>query len=273
MRGLFCRDCTVTKHDIRECYGTYLKMRQVSIVLFLLTVSCSNPKSTTDQTIADNTRESSEPMEYMPSDGQEDRIHLTDTVLNGHTVEFYELTFASFDSLQKLSKQTEVDLQSADNHFAKVDSCFIVKLQNQETVSLCNWDDGEEFEKYSIKGLWEKNNLLLVSFKNWEESHDFFFSLKDGSYYILTPFYEVNPKQNKILTYVDIAAAPIYPSELMISQVQQGIFTTLYKKDLGQTTIMDAKWISDLDCVLATGYVDIGTDDVKDKKWYRMTIE
>jgi hypothetical protein len=89
----------------------------------------------------------------------------------------------------------------------------------------------------------------------------------------LTPFYEVNPKQDKILTYVDIAAAPIYSSELMISRVQRGIFTTLYKKDLGQTTITDMKWISDSDCVLTTGYVDIGTNDVKDKKWYRMTIE
>lgn len=194
-------------------------------------------------------------------------------MLNGHSVKFRELTSKSFDSLQSLGKQTKLILTSADNQIKKLDSCLIIKYQNLKTDSLCNWNDGEEYEKYLVKGLWEANNLLLINFENWEENHDFFISLKDGSYYILTPFYEVNPNHSKILSYVDIAAAPIYSSELMISEIDEGSFTTLYKKELGQTTITEALWISNTDCILATGFVEVETDDIKDKKWYLMTIE
>jgi hypothetical protein len=248
-------------------------MRQVSIIIFLLTIGCTNHKTATEQTVSDTVGQSSELTEIIPTDKQETQITLTDTVLNGHKIKFYELTTKSFDSLYRQVKQTEIILKSAESQIKKMDSCLVIKLHNQQTDSLCNWDDGEEHEKYLIKGLWDENKLLLVNFDNWEENHDFFINLKDGSHYILTPFYEVNPKRDIVLTYVDIAAAPIYSSELMISKIQKGVFTTLYKKDLGQTTITDAKWISNSDCLLTTGFVDIGTNDIKDKKRYRMKIE
>lgn len=238
-----------------------------------MTIGCTNQKPTTEQPISDTVRRPSEIIEIRPTDNQEVRITLTDTVLNGHSVRFYELTAKTFDSLQRQTKTTEIKLQSADNQIKKLDSCFVIKLQNHKADSLCNMDDGEYYEKYLIKGLWDENKLILAHFENWEESHDFFINLKDGSYYILTPFYEVNPERDVLLNYVDITAAPIYSSELMISQIKKGVFTTLYKKHLGQTTITDAKWISNTDCILTTGFVDIGTDDIKEKKWYRMTIE
>jgi hypothetical protein len=246
---------------------------QLSIIIFLLTMGCTNQKTTPEQTTTDTVTQSSARMETLPANNQQTQITLTDTVLNGHSTKFYELTEATFDSLQRHAKQTEINLKSADNEIKTLDSCVVIKSKNQKTDTLCNWDDGEQFEKYLIRGLWEDKELLLVNFENWEENHDFFISLKDGSYYILTPFYEVNPKKDIVLTYVDIAAAPIYPSELMVSKVQKGAFTTLYKKDLGETTIIDAKWISNSDCLLTTGFVGIGTNDVKDKKWYRMTLE
>jgi hypothetical protein len=248
-------------------------MRQVSIIIFLLTIGCTNQKPTTEKTVSDTSRQASGPFQLVPTDNREIRITLTDTILNGHSVKFYELTAQAFDSLQRQTKTTEINLQPADSQIKKLDSCFVIKLQNNKSDSLCNMDDGEYYEKYIIKGLWEENKLILAHFENWEESHDFFINLKDGSYYILTPFYEMNPERDVLLTYVDIAAAPIYSSELMISRIKKGVFTTLYKKDLGQTTITDAKWISNSDCLLTTGFVDIGTNDIKDKKWYRMTIE
>src|SRR5689334_23252262 len=128
-------------------------LRHVSIILMLLlTVSCSGPKSTTEQTISDTTQQSGSPTSA-PADIQETET-LTDAVLNGHSVKFCELSFHEFDSLKNLSKQTEITLKPADSYFKKIDSCFVVKLQNQKVDSLCNWDDGEQFEKYSIKGLW-----------------------------------------------------------------------------------------------------------------------
>jgi hypothetical protein len=248
-------------------------MRQVSIIIFLLTIGCTNQKSTPEQRVSDTLGQSSEIVQIIPTDQIETQITLTDTLLNGHSVKFYELNPTTFDSLQRQVRQTEINLKSVDTQFKKLDSCFVIKYQNQTTDSLCDMDDGEYFEKYQIKGLWEENKLLLVHFDNWEESHDFFINLNDGSYYILTPFYEVNPKREMVLTYVDIVDEPIYSSALMISQIQKGVFTTLYKKNLGQTTITDAKWISNSDCLLTTGFVDIETNEVMNRKWFRMTIE
>jgi hypothetical protein len=171
-----------------------------------LTIGCTNQKATTEQTVDDTVRQASGPFKIIPTDNQEVRITLTDTVLNGHSIKFYELTAKTFDSLQRQTKTTEINLQSADNHVKKLDSCFVIKLQNHKADSLCNMDDGEYNEKYLIKGLWDEHKLILAHFENWEESHDFFINLKDGSYYILTPFYEVNPNRDFLLTYVDIAA-------------------------------------------------------------------
>ena len=175
-----------------------------------MAVGCSNQKTTTDKIVSDTVKQSSGLTENKSASDPVTQITLTDTVLNGHAVKFHELTQATFDSLLRQSKQTEIEIKSAENQIKRLDSCVLIKLLNQKMDTLCNKHDGEYFEKYLVKGLWEENNLLLVHFDNWEESHDFFLSLKDGSYYVLTPFYEVNPKREMLLTYVDIAAIPIY---------------------------------------------------------------
>ena len=137
-------------------------------------------------------------------------------------------------------------------------------------------DDGEYYEKYQIKGLLTKSNVLLVNFENWEENHDFLLNLKDGSYYILSPFYEVSPRQDLILGYVDIVNAPIYKGELIITRIEKGALTTLIKKDLGQISITDGSWISNNDCLITTGTTvnkQNGTIEIKDKKHYLIKIE
>jgi hypothetical protein len=248
-------------------------MRQVSLIIFLLIIGCSNSNSTNELVASDTVRQAWTSAEIVPSDIYENPVTLTDTVSNGYSIKFYELTSDEYDSLQKLTIDTKLPLKSADSQIKKVDSCFIVNLQSQNVDSLCNWDDGEEYEKYSIRGFWKGDKLLLVNYENWEESHDFFLNLKDGSYYILAPFYETNPTQNIVLNYVDILAAPIYSSELMVSLIQNDIITTLYKKNLEQTTITEAKWISKTDCLLATSFVDFRSNTVKERNWYRMTID
>src|SRR5205809_3714454 len=104
-------------------------MREVSIIIFLLTVGCTNQKTTIEQTVS-TVGQSSEPIEIIPTDEQKTQITLTDTALNGHTVKFYELTTKAFDSLQRQVNRTEINLMSADNQAKKLDSCFIIKFQN-----------------------------------------------------------------------------------------------------------------------------------------------
>lgn len=39
------------------------------------------------------------------------------------------------------------------------------------------------------------------------------------------------------------------------------------------TTITDASWISNYDCLISTGFVDFETDNIKDRKKYLIKIE
>lgn len=134
-------------------------------------------------------------------------------------------------------------------------------------------DDGEYIETYAIKGLWEEKNLLLVNFQNWEESHDLLINLTDGAHYLLTPFYEVSPDRGVIISYVDVSKAPIYSSELLLTKVEKGKLTTILQRDLEQTTITDAVWVSNYDCLITTGFIDINTDNITDRRKYLIRLE
>jgi|GEM_PF-1955738 hypothetical protein len=251
------------------------KMRLLIIIVILGTFGCSKTKTTTEQTVSDTTSLNHQ-TRIAPLDRGEEMARLMDTTSNGVKIQFRELNQKTFDSLQRQIKRTDLQLSSFDRQITKLDSCLTFKLNNGKTDSLCNMDDGEYYEKYQIKGLLTKSNSLLVNFENWEENHDFLINLKDGSYYILSPFYEVSPRQDLILGYVDIVTAPIYTGELLITRIEKGALTTLIKKDLGQISITDASWISNTDCLITTGTTvnkQNGTIDIKDKKLYLIKIE
>jgi hypothetical protein len=248
-------------------------MRQVSIVIFLLTVGCSNQREAYEQTSTDTVNIQSELIQMDQVDNLVKPKELTDTISNGASIKFFELTDNSFDSLQRLSKLTYIPLKSFDKKITILDNCKTFKLSNGKVDSLCNMNDGEYYERYSIKGLWGEMNLLLANFENWEESHDFLINLIDGGHYLLTPSYEVSPKLDIIISYVDISDAPIYSSELLITKIQKGTLTTLLQRGLGQTSITDVSWISNTDCLISTGFVDFETDNIKNKKKYLIKIE
>jgi hypothetical protein len=249
-------------------------MRLLKIIVILGTFGCTKTKSTTEQTVSDTTSLNQQ-TRIIPLDKGDEKTRLTDTTSNGVKIQFRELNQKTFDSLQRQIKRTDLQLSSFDRQVTKVDSCLTFKFNNGKTDSLCNMDDGEYYEKYQIKGLLNKSNSLLVNFENWEENHDFLINLKDGSYYILSPFYEVSPRQDLILGYVDIVAAPIYTSELLITRIENGTLTTLVKTDLGQISITDVSWISNTDCLITTATAvneQNGTINTKDKKHYLIKI-
>lgn len=246
-------------------------MKRFLIGVLALTISCSKPKPAGEGSVSDTTR-ADQPVAVRTPENYYPSTVLRDTVLNGHTLKFQKISEESFNSFLKVAHYTpEVRLVKADTYVNKVDSCFIVKLQNQSTDSLCNQDDGEYFEKYAIKGLWEKHRVLWISFENWEESHDFLLSTKDGSYLILGPHYEINPGEDKVLVYADIIEAPIYPGELEIKKIIDGTFRTIYEKQIDWLTISDAKWLSDSEFMIAAGFVD--ESGIKNKEWFRVTID
>lgn len=246
-------------------------MKRLLIAILALIVSCSKPQPAGEATVSDTTWADQPaavraPENYYPS------MVLRDTVLNGHGLKFQQISEESFNSLLKVAHYTpDVSLARADSYVNKIDSCFIVKLQNQSTDSLCNRDDGEYFERYAIKGLWEKHKVLWINFKNWEENHDFLLSLKDGKYLIFGPHYEINRGEDKVLLFADIIEDPIYPGGLEIKEIVDGTFRTIYEKQFDWLTIPDAKWLSDSEFLIAAGFVD--ESGIKNKEWFRVTIQ
>jgi len=246
-------------------------MKRLLIVILALTAGCSKPQPAGEGTVSDTTR-ADQPVAVRTPENYYPSTVLRDTVLNGHALKFQQISEESFNSLLKVAHYTpETSLAKADAYVKKIDSCFIVKLLNQSTDSLCNEDDGEYFERYAIKGLWEKHKVLWISFENWEENHDFLLSLKDGSYLILGSDYEINPGEDKVFLYSDLIEVPLYPGQLEIKEIVDGTFRTIYHQQNDWLTISDAKWLSDAEFMIAAGFVE--ESGVKNKEWFRVTIE
>lgn len=245
-------------------------MKRFMIFILAIIVSCSKPQPAGEATVADTTR-ANQPVAVGAPENHYPSTVLRDTVLNGHAVKFHLVSEADFDSLLTHAQYANVRLSRADACVKKIDSCFIVKLQNQSADSLCNKDDGEYFERYAIKGLWEKHKVLWISFENWEENHDFLLSTKDGRYLVLGPYYEVSPGEDKVLTYVDMIEVPIYPGDLQLTKFADGTFKTIYRKQIDWLTVLEAKWISDSEFIMAAGFADESA--VRNKQWFRVTIQ
>ena len=88
----------------------------------------------------------------------------------------------------------------------------------------------------------------------------------------MTPFYAVSPSRDIIISYVDVSSAPIYSSELLLTKVDNGTLTTILQRDLGQTTITNAVWVSNRECLITTGIVDDETDETTDIRNYLIRI-
>jgi len=244
-------------------------MRQISLLLLLLIIGCTKQKPATEQISTDTARQSSQQSEIIPTDSEQSQTILTDTVLNGYSVKFYELTANAHDSLTQQAKATEIIFSSADDLIIERDSCIILKYQNHKADTLCS-GSGEYSDKSSIKGFWRENNLILAHRENLEAGYDFFINMEDGSYYPAED-YVLNPQQDFILTYVDIGN--FFSSQLKVSHIKNGVFTSLYEKSLGQLFISDPKWISNSDCILTITVMDTAMESVIDRKWYRMSID
>ena len=245
-------------------------MRFIIRTILIVTIGCTNSKVVNEQSAGDTAQVKNSIAKSTPPTTQ---INLTDTTSNGMSVKFIELTDKTYDSLQVYIRRKEIPVNAYEQFVEASDTCFTIRLANNQTDTLCNMDDGEYYEKFEIKGLWKPHDILLVNFQNWEESHDFMINLKTGEHYILTPFYEPSPTLNLILSYIDISSAPIYESVLLITRFDNGTITTLYQKPLGEVSITDAGWISNTECLLAAEVIDFDTNEVKVKKKFMVKVE
>lgn len=169
-------------------------------VLIIITASCSKPserKNTTkDSTINLDLNKGISLIEQVFKLDE-----LKDTTLNGVILDFTELPETRYDSLRQLVRESFIPLQFNTDKILRMDSCLLVKLDNENWDTLCNKRQGDYFEQYTFKGIWNEIGLVLITYQDWEGGNDFFINLKDGGYYYLTHNYKLSPDFKHILSF------------------------------------------------------------------------
>lgn len=176
---------------------------------------------------------------------------LRDTVIGGIGLDFQRLTPAQFDSLHLLTTNGKMPLEKFEKALIK-DNCMFIELADKSIDTLCNKKEESGYhEDYEIKGLWKDHNLLLVNFRNWEESDDFFLKLSKRYHYGLNSQYEMSPDLRFILGY----SAPYFTSTFSLSQIKPDSVQTLFYFELDRKTITQADWLKENQCLLAVNPV------------------
>mgnify|MGYP000871670735 FL=1 len=164
-----------------------------------------------------------------------------DTIINSWNLSFKQISLYDFKSLSKKQISTDFQQNETSEFLTKKDSCYYLTLFTNEKDTLCNFDDGEYYEKYSLKGFSKKTNTLIFHWENWEEAHSILINLNENKHWVLCPEYEVSPDKNRLVTFSNYIDNPIYEeNELFLyeltdysvnqicrfSNVHYGVFST-----------------------------------------------
>jgi hypothetical protein len=234
--------------------------------------SCSKTKETTTQTAMDSLT-NIENLDNIKTNKQIFNLkELRDTTLNGVSLNFIELTDKDFNSLKDQIKESDFPLQLTFDNISKTDNCILVKLDNGKTDSLCNKRQGDNFEEYSLYGLWKENGLVLVSYQDWEGGNDFFINLKDGGYYNLTHNYKVSPDLKKILSFVDLNETAFIPSGLMLTECGNRTIDTKLYIEFETVIITSLSWLTNDQCLITAGKLDNENFSVSDVRNFKLTF-
>lgn len=194
-------------------------------------------------------------------------------IQNGFLISTSGLTQKQYDSISNEVIRTELITESYESAVVNLDTCILIKLSKSLNDTLCNFDDGEYYEKYQPLGLWKERNHLLINFQNWEEQHDYLLNLETGSIYVLAPEYYLSPNRNQILTFTNDIDHAIYGNSFMIAQADNDSIYDLLNLDFGNVAITSADWITDNLLVIEAGIIDQESWAFKEKGKFLMSIK
>ena len=177
-----------------------------------------------------------------------------------------------YNELVKFSSETSIPLGDYSHIISGDDSCKILKTKLHGYDTICDFSDGEYYEYYKIKSDWKEKDQILVNFENWEEKHDFLWSKKDGSIYILSPVYELSPDQNKIITYTNYVDEPLYPEQFGVTWIDSDTVAMIIDHKCDSLCVFESSWLNDTIALLKSGLVDYEDYIATDYIFYMMTI-
>ena len=117
-------------------------MKRFLIFILAIIVSCSKPQPAGEDTTADI---------ILGDDHDPARSELRDTVFNGNTIKFSEISEIAYDSLLKSAIKITVPLQPANTYYSIAEISYLIRLKNQKMYELISRHGVENFEQYAIK--------------------------------------------------------------------------------------------------------------------------
>ena len=196
-----------------------------------------------------------------------------DTVINRWNLTFKQIGITEFKKLSKKQILTSFDQDDTRGFLTNKDSCYYLTLHTKEKDTLCDLDDGEYFEKYSLKGFSQKTNTLIFDWKNWEEAHSILINLNENKHWILCPEYSVSPNNNRLVTFSNYIDNPIYEeNELFIYDLSKNSVNQICRFSDESYGVFKANWIDVNTIIIELKQVDFESFKAKESYFFEIEI-
>ena len=252
-------------------------MKKILQIVFLLGfVSCQFAKDKKENNDNRNDESANSESKIEISEIPFDTLALfsTDTIINNYRFLTHQISSVEFEEVYKSINETSFDLNNTDEFLQKTDSCYYVLKLSGNTDTLCNFDDGEYFEKYQFKGFSKETNTLIFDWKNWEEAHPILLHLNCKDYWILNPDIEISPEKDKLISYSNFIYNPTYgDNELLIYELQKDSVIVNYSFSNPDFGVFDSKWIDKNTILIKMRRIDHEEFKEKESYYYKMKIK
>lgn len=173
-----------------------------------------------------------------------------DTIINSWKLTFRQINKSDYKTQIRKQVKTLFEQDNTNEFLIRKDSCYYLTLNTKEKDTLCDFDDGEYHEKYSLKGFSKKTNTIIFDWKNWEEAHSILINLNENKHWILCPEYEVSPDQSWLATYSNYIDNPIYEeNELFLYELTENSVNEICRFSNENYGVFAVKW-SDTNTIL-----------------------
>jgi len=201
-------------------------------------------------------------------------IFPTDTLIDNFNLKFIQISENDYYTQKKKEIETKFEQDNADSYLAKKDSCYYLNLNNKGKDTLCDFDDGEYYETYALRGFSKKTNTLIFDWKNWEEAHSILINLNENKHWILNPEYKISPNNKKLIAFLNNIDHPIYEKNgLSLYELTEGFVSPIYHFSNQKYGVFDINWISLNKILIHLKKIDFENYKAKESYYFFMIIK
>ena len=275
----------ISSMDIHLHYKSFMKTI-LQILILLIIVSCQLNSDKKNDSISvknkvSNVIGSTQPKKIEQQISKKKEIPFDtitifseDTLIRDYQIKTRQISSQEYEDLYNFRVLTDFEKDNPDDHLIKSNSCYIIKYYSNKLDTLCDFDDGEYYEKYKYRGFSKKTNTLMFDWENWEESHPILINLKCDKYWILRPGIEVSPKRNRLIVYGNFIDDPLYEAnEFFIYELSKDSVRLNYSFSNTDYGVFDTKWIGLDKVLILIRKIDNENYEAKESYHFEMKIK